>query len=123
MTDKAMRLLRKRGGFTLVEMLVVITIIIILLSLFGSLLMYVMDRHLRDNAYLAGDDYTIADMACWPWINLTWNVQFDKPREAFEHLERWFQTVSARPAVRRVDGDERRRPRADNHHALASATV
>lgn len=44
MTDKAMRLLRKRGGFTLVEMLVVITIIIILLALFGSLLMYVMDR-------------------------------------------------------------------------------
>jgi GST-like protein len=69
-------------------------------------LMYVMDRQLRDNAYVAGDEYTIADMACWPWINLTWNVQFDKPREAFEHLERWFQQVSARPAVRKVDGDK-----------------
>lgn len=42
--DKAMRLLRKREGFTLIEMLVVIAIILILIALFGSLLLYVMDR-------------------------------------------------------------------------------
>ncbi|ODT86507.1 glutathione S-transferase N-terminal domain-containing protein [Phenylobacterium sp. SCN 70-31] len=65
-------------------------------------LMYVMDRQLRDRPYVAGDDYTIADMACWPWINLTWNAQFDRPRESFEHLEAWFQRIKARPAVQRV---------------------
>ena len=64
--------------------------------------MYVMDRQLRDRPYIAGDDYTIADMACWPWINLTWNAQFDRPRESFEHLEAWFQRIKARPAVQRV---------------------
>jgi len=64
-------------------------------------LMYVADRHLKKNEYFAGDEYTIADMACWPWFNLTWNAQFDKPRESFEHLERWFQQVKARPAVAR----------------------
>ncbi len=65
-------------------------------------LMYVLDRQLRDREFIVGDDYTIADMACWPWINLTWNAKFDRPRESFEHLERWFQQVKARPAVGRV---------------------
>jgi len=65
-------------------------------------LMYVMDRQLRDNEFVAGDEYTIADMACWPWINLTWNAQFDKPREFFTHIERWFQQIKARPAVERA---------------------
>lgn len=65
-------------------------------------LMYVLDRQLRDNAYVAGDEYTIADMACWPWINLTWNAKFERPRESFTHLEAWYQQIKARPAVGRV---------------------
>jgi len=68
-------------------------------------LMYVLDRQLKAHAYVAGAEYTIADMACWPWLNLTWNAQFDRPRESFEHLERWFQQVKARPAIQRVDGE------------------
>lgn len=69
-------------------------------------LMYVMDRQLRDHEFIAGSTFTIADMACWPWINLTWNAQFDKPREAFEHLERWFQQIKARPSVQRIYGEQ-----------------
>jgi GST-like protein len=68
-------------------------------------LMYVMDRQLRDHEFISGETYTIADMACWPWINLTWNAQFDRPRESFTNLERWFQQVKARPAVQRVYGE------------------
>ncbi|MCI2399327.1 glutathione S-transferase N-terminal domain-containing protein [Aliiroseovarius subalbicans] len=57
----------------------------------------VMDRQLADNRYLAGDFYSIADMACWGWASM-WEGQEqtldDKP-----HLARWLEEVSARPAV------------------------
>ncbi len=57
----------------------------------------VMDRRLADNRYLAGDFYSIADMACWGWASL-WEGQEqtldDKP-----HLARWLEEVGARPAV------------------------
>jgi GST-like protein len=57
----------------------------------------VMDRQLGRHAYLAGDDYTIADMACWGWVSL-WEGQRqtldDKP-----NLARWLEEVGARPAV------------------------
>ncbi len=59
----------------------------------------VMDRRLADNRYLAGDFYSIADMAAWPWASL-WQGQRqsldDKP-----HLARWLEDVGARPAVQR----------------------
>ena len=59
----------------------------------------VMDAALSRTAYLACDDYTIADMACWGWASL-WQGQQqtldDKP-----HLARWLDEVSARPAVQR----------------------
>ena len=57
----------------------------------------VMDRQLAQNAYLAGAEYSIADMACWGWASL-WEGQQqtldDKP-----HLRRWLDEVSARPGV------------------------
>jgi glutathione S-transferase len=58
----------------------------------------VMDRRLADHAYLAGD-YSIADMACWPWVR-----QHDWAGVAIDglpHLQRWLQAVGARPAVQR----------------------
>ncbi|WP_371168365.1 glutathione S-transferase N-terminal domain-containing protein [Aliiroseovarius sp. 2305UL8-7] len=59
----------------------------------------VMDRQLADNRYLAGDFYSIADMACWGWASL-WEGQEqtldDKP-----HLARWLDEIGARPAVQR----------------------
>ena len=59
--------------------------------------MDVLDRHLADNEYFAGGEYSIADMAIWPWASL-WEGQEqtldDKP-----HLTRWLDAVGARPAV------------------------
>ncbi|MDU8912356.1 glutathione S-transferase N-terminal domain-containing protein [Aestuariicoccus sp. MJ-SS9] len=57
----------------------------------------VLDRQLAQNEYVAGPDYTIADMAIWGWASL-WEGQRqtldDKP-----HLARWLDQVSARPGV------------------------
>ncbi|MBD3787640.1 MAG: glutathione S-transferase N-terminal domain-containing protein [Sphingomonadales bacterium] len=59
----------------------------------------VMDRRLADNRYLAGDFYSIADIACWGWASL-WQGQEqtldDKP-----NLKRWLDELAARPAVQR----------------------
>ncbi|MCK8465311.1 glutathione S-transferase N-terminal domain-containing protein [Aliiroseovarius sp. S1339] len=68
----------------------------------------VMDRQLADNRYLAGETYSIADMASWGWASL-WEGQEqtldDKP-----NLARWLEEVGARPAVQRgraVASDQR----------------
>lgn len=60
----------------------------------------VLDKHLADGRdYIAGD-YSIADMACYPWI-----VPHEKQRQdlaAFPHLQRWFARIAARPATQRA---------------------
>jgi GST-like protein len=57
----------------------------------------VLDRRLADHAFVAGADFSIADMAIWPWASL-WEGQQqtldDKP-----NLARWLETVGARPGV------------------------
>ncbi len=57
----------------------------------------VMDRRLAECEYLAGDAYTIADMACWPWVK-PWRDQ-GQDLAATPHLKRWFDMLAARPAV------------------------
>lgn len=59
----------------------------------------VMNRRLENNAYLAGDDYSIADIACVGWTKL-WERQGQDITE-FPHLARWLEAVLARPAVQR----------------------
>ena len=57
----------------------------------------VMDDHLENFDYLAGDAYTIADIATYPWVaRFEWH-QVDL--NDYEHVKRWFDRVSARPAV------------------------
>jgi len=58
----------------------------------------VLDKHLTDNEYLAGD-YSIADIANWCWVRTHgWSgVSMD----GLENLSRWLNVVAARPAVRR----------------------
>jgi glutathione S-transferase len=58
----------------------------------------VMDRRLAEQPFLAGD-YSIADMACWPWVmQHDWaGVEIDD----LPHLGRWLETVGGRPAVQR----------------------
>ena len=66
----------------------------------------VLDRQLADNRYIAGDEYTIADMAIWPWYGA---LVKNKVYEAAEFLEahtyknvvRWADEIAERPAVKR----------------------
>ncbi|MDB6090560.1 MAG: Thiol:disulfide oxidoreductase [Gammaproteobacteria bacterium] len=58
----------------------------------------VMDEQLARHAYLAGD-YSIADIAAWPWV-----VRYDwqgQDLDDYPNVKRWFDTVGARPAVRK----------------------
>jgi GST-like protein len=58
----------------------------------------VLDRRLEGSEYLAGD-YSIADIATWPWVSIhAWaGVDID----GLEHLTRWLEEIGARPAVRK----------------------
>lgn len=58
----------------------------------------VMDQQLARNEYLAGD-YSIADMAAWPWV-VRWDWQ-GQNLDDHPHVKRWFETVGARPGVQR----------------------
>jgi GST-like protein len=59
----------------------------------------VLNRRLSDRSFVAGD-YSIADMAIYPWI-VPYERQGQK-LEDFPHLKRWFETIRARPAVARA---------------------
>ena len=59
----------------------------------------VLNRRLADRAFIAGD-YSIADMASYPWI-VPYERQGQK-LEDFPHLKRWFEAIRARPAVVRA---------------------
>ncbi len=70
----------------------------------------VMNRRLADRPFLAGD-YSIADMACYGWIKP--HKRQGQALEDFPHLQRWFETLRARPAVQRacaVGEEVRKRP-------------
>jgi glutathione S-transferase/GST-like protein len=59
----------------------------------------VLNRRLEGRDYICGD-YSIADMACWPWT-VTWRRQ-GIVLEEFPHLKAWFERMEARPAVTRA---------------------
>jgi GST-like protein len=59
----------------------------------------VLDRRLADREFLGGD-YSIADMACYPWI-VPWERQGQNLND-FANLKRWFETIKARPATVRA---------------------
>ena len=79
-------------------------------------LLAVMDVRLRDRDFFAGD-YSIADIACFPWVMPYRRYGFDLDR--FTNLRRWFDSIKARPAVRAgVDlGKDWRRNEARNERA------
>lgn len=61
----------------------------------------VMDKRLGQVAYLAGDDYTIADIATWPWVSrFEWHG-LDHGLNDFPNVRRWYDTIRARPGVQR----------------------
>lgn len=59
----------------------------------------VVDRRLADSSWLAGDEYSIADIATYPWLRAH-RLQGQK-LEDFPNLQRWYSSVRARPAVQR----------------------
>jgi GST-like protein len=59
----------------------------------------VLNKRLADRAFIAGD-YSIADMACYPWIVPYKNQSQDI--DDFPHLKRWLETIAARPATLRA---------------------
>ncbi|WP_252088583.1 glutathione-dependent disulfide-bond oxidoreductase [Pseudomonas sp. MWU13-3659] len=66
----------------------------------------VLDRRLAESAYLGGDEYSIADIAVWPWYgqlvrgNLYGAAEFLAVHE-YPHVQRWAETIAQRPAVLR----------------------
>jgi GST-like protein len=66
----------------------------------------VVDRHLAQSEYLAGPDYTIADMAVWPWCGaLAKGRLYDAGEflqvQEYANVQRWTAAIAARPAVQR----------------------
>ena len=59
----------------------------------------VMDKQLEKTAYLAGDDYTIADIAAFPWTRSWQNQGVDLSE--YPNVKRWHEAIAARPAVQR----------------------
>ncbi len=59
----------------------------------------VIDRRLAETSFIAGDEYTIADMAIFPWLRSHENQ--GQSLEDYPNLKRWYEGVESRPAVRR----------------------
>ncbi len=67
----------------------------------------VLDRHFAEHAYLAGDDYTVADIAVWPWYGalakgLLYEAGDFLQVKDYTNLQRWADRIAERPAVQRV---------------------
>jgi len=60
----------------------------------------VVERRLKDSKFLACDEYTIADMACMPWMRAPERQGVDI--EEYPHVKRWRDSLLARPAVQRA---------------------
>ncbi len=66
----------------------------------------VLNRRLADSPYLGGDDYTIADIAVWPWYGaLAKGLLYEAGEflqvQEYTHVQRWTEQIAARPAVQR----------------------
>ena len=66
----------------------------------------VLNRHLSDHDYMAGSEYSIADIAIWPWYgNLVLGNLYDAAEfldvQSYTHLHRWAKQIERRPAVKR----------------------
>ncbi|MEM6889017.1 MAG: glutathione-dependent disulfide-bond oxidoreductase [Pseudomonadota bacterium] len=66
----------------------------------------VLERELAEKPFIAGDDYTIADMAIWPWygqlaLGRLYSAGEFLDVESYANVQRWSKTIDARPAVHR----------------------
>ena len=66
----------------------------------------VLDKHLSDKQFMCGDEYSIADIAIWPWYGVLtfgdlYNAAEFLDTASYKHLNRWAKEIQARPAVQR----------------------
>ena len=66
----------------------------------------VLDRNLAERKYLGGDEYTIADIATYPWygslvLNNIYDAEVFLDAKAYTHVVRWASEIQERPAVQR----------------------
>ncbi|MBX2883810.1 MAG: glutathione-dependent disulfide-bond oxidoreductase [Granulosicoccus sp.] len=66
----------------------------------------VLDRHLQNNDYMCGDNYSIADIAIWSWygrvvLGEVYEATEFLDTDSYQHVNRWAQTIAQRPAVKR----------------------
>ncbi len=66
----------------------------------------VLDRQLADHSFICGEEYTIADMAIWPWygqlaLGRIYGAAEFLDVESYAHLQRWAKAIDARPPVQR----------------------
>jgi GST-like protein len=64
----------------------------------------ILDQRLADHQYLAGDTYSIADMALWGWANYAPFILGENGLAAYPNVKRLFDEISARPAAQRALG-------------------
>ncbi len=81
----------------------------------------VLDRHLADNHYMCGDEYTIADIAIWPWyggvlLNRVYDAAEFLDADSYTHVMRWTKEIDGRETVRR--GRMVNRVRGELHEQL-----
>jgi len=62
----------------------------------------VLDDRLATRPYLAGDEYTIADMSAWGWIRITDFVLGEGQLAQYTNIVRWFERIDKRPAAARA---------------------
>lgn len=65
---------------------------------------HVLDSRLDGREFIVGDEYTIADISAWGWLDRASRVMkgAENPLSAYPDIERWFQAIDARPAVARA---------------------
>ena len=68
--------------------------------------LHVLDRHLAEHQYMAGEEYSIADVAIWPWYGaLVKGLIYDAAEflqvQEYTHVQRWTDAIAQRPAVQR----------------------
>ena len=67
--------------------------------------LHILDTHLANHEYLAGDAYTIADIAAFPWCGNMMRGAYGAAEflsvHEYKHLDRWVETISAREPVQR----------------------
>lgn len=66
----------------------------------------VLDKQLKSHEFIAGNEYSIADMAIWPWYGVLaqgklYEAEAFLQVKSYKHLQRWTQQIAERPAVQR----------------------